>query len=101
MQQKEKNQDLRIEKIRGTVNPVDLMTKHRDGKRLVMLTLEEGRCAQDVSARIMITKHGKAAHCRNDCPFLLTSHVIQSLSWCSHCDPNDASEKLAWRLRVG
>ena len=102
MQQKEKNQDLRIEKIRGTVNPADLMTKHRDGKRLVMLTLEEGRCAQDVSARIMmITKHGKAAHCRNDCPFLLKSHVIQSLSWCSHCDPNDALEKRAWRRRVG
>ena len=29
--------ELRIEKIRGTVNPADLMTKHLDGKRLVML----------------------------------------------------------------
>ena len=37
LQQKEKNQELRIEKIRGTVNPADLMTKHLDGKRLVML----------------------------------------------------------------
>ena len=37
LQQKEKNQEFRIEKIRGTVNPADLMTKHLDGKRLVML----------------------------------------------------------------
>ena len=35
--QKEKNQELRMEKIRGTVNRADLMTKHLDGKRLVML----------------------------------------------------------------
>ena len=41
----------------------------------------------------MVTKHGKAAHCRNDCPFLLKSRVIQSLGWCSHCDRNDAGEK--------
>ena len=33
VQQKEKNQELRIKKIRGTVNPADLMTKHLDGKR--------------------------------------------------------------------
>ena len=33
----EKNQELRIEKIGGTVNPADLMTKHLDGKRSVML----------------------------------------------------------------
>ena len=65
-------------------------------------TLEEGRCSQDVLMRIMITKHGKAAHCRNDGQFLLKSHVIQCLSWCSHCNPNDAtSEKSAWRRRVG
>ena len=37
LQQKEKNQELKIEKIRGTVNPADLMTKHLDGKRLVTL----------------------------------------------------------------
>ena len=37
LQQKEKNLKLRIENIRGTVNPADLMTKHLDGKRLVML----------------------------------------------------------------
>ena len=37
LQQNEKNQELRIEKIRGTVNPADLMTKNLDGKRLVML----------------------------------------------------------------
>ena len=64
-------------------------------------TLEEGRCSQDVLPRIMVTKHGKAAHYRNDCPFLLKDHVIQSLSWCSHCDPNDALEKRAWRRRIG
>ena len=32
-------------------------------------TLEEGRCSQDVPTRIMVTRHGKAAHCRSDCPF--------------------------------
>ena len=37
LQQKEKNQELRIEKIRGTINPADLMTKHLDGKRWVTL----------------------------------------------------------------
>ena len=37
VQQQEKNQELRIEKIRDTVNPADLMTKHLDGKRFVML----------------------------------------------------------------
>ena len=35
LQQKEKNQELRIEKMRVTVNPADLMTKHLDWKRLV------------------------------------------------------------------
>ena len=205
LQQKEKNQELRIEKIRGTVNPADLMTKHLDGKRLVMLcdllnskriggrpssapkltmdteyisrasrasaamtlarqaganeigvpsgaehetwidehrtdyrtmsgritvvimtlcslmglvllwwtsgrvaetldngtrTLEEGRCSQDVLTRIMVTKHGKAAHFRYGCPFLVKSHVIQSLGWCSHCDPHDAFEERAWMRRV-
>ena len=34
---RKKNQELRIGKIRGTVNPADLMMKHLDGKRLVML----------------------------------------------------------------
>ena len=37
LQQKDKNQELRIEKIRGTVDPADSMTEHLDGKRLVML----------------------------------------------------------------
>ena len=37
LQQKEKIRELRIEKIRGTVNPTDLMTRHLDEKRLVML----------------------------------------------------------------
>ena len=35
-------------------------------------TLEEGECVQDIPTRVMITKHGKAAHCRRDCPFYLT-----------------------------
>ena len=34
---RKRNQELTIEKIRGTVNPADLMTKHLDGKRLVTL----------------------------------------------------------------
>ena len=33
----EKNQVLRIEKIRGTVNPADLMMRHLDEKWLMML----------------------------------------------------------------
>ena len=37
LHQKEKNQELRIEKMRGTVNSADLMKKHLDGKRLVKL----------------------------------------------------------------
>ena len=60
-------------KSRGVAETIDSGTQ----------TLEEGRCSQDVPTRIMVTKHGKAAHRRNDCPFFLRSHVIQSLSWCS------------------
>ena len=37
LQQKEKNQELKIAKIRGTVNSADKMMQHLDGKRLVML----------------------------------------------------------------
>ena len=37
LQQKEKNQEVRIEKIRGTVSPADLMTKHLDEQRLTKL----------------------------------------------------------------
>ena len=36
LQQKEKNQEPRIEKSRGTVNPAESMTKHLDGNRLVI-----------------------------------------------------------------
>ena len=64
-------------------------------------TLEEGRSDQNVPVNVTITKNGKAAHCRNDCPFLLKSHSIQSLSWCSHRDPSNALEKRTWRRRVG
>ena len=199
LQQDEKNQELRIEKIRGTVNPADLMTKHLDGKRLVMLcellnikqvdgrprsapkltiatekisrdcralaamtndmdmkseaiqetwidgygmdwwtaaswiqvgivtccilirlvllqrksgrvtemvddetqTLEEGKSDQIFPSRILITKNGKAAHCRDDSPLLLKSYSNQTLSWCSHCAPSDILEKNTWRRRVG
>ena len=64
-------------------------------------TLEEGRCDPNVPMRVMITKNGKAAHCRDDCLFLLKSYSIQSLSWCSHFDPSDSLEKRTWRRRVG
>ena len=37
LQQKENDQELTIQKIRGTVNPADLMTEHLEGKRLMML----------------------------------------------------------------
>ena len=33
-------------------------------------TLEEDRSDQNVSMTVMITKNGKAAQCRYDCPFL-------------------------------
>ena len=62
-------------KSRGVAETVDNGTQK----------LEECRCSQHVPTRIMVTKRGNAAHCRNDCPFLLKSHVIQSLSWCSQC----------------
>ena len=32
-------------------------------------TFEEGRSDQTIPSRVLITKNGKAAHCRNDCPF--------------------------------
>ena len=56
-------------------------------------TLEEGKSDQNVPMKVMNTENGKAAHCRNDCPFLLKWCSIQSLSWCSHCDPSTALEK--------
>ena len=56
---------------------------------------ERAGCAPDIPTRVMITKHGKTAHCRCDCPFFLEAHAIQSLSRCSRCDPNDALEKSA------
>ena len=56
-------------------------------------TLEEGRSEEIIPSKVLITKKGKAAHCRNDCPFLLTSFSIQSLKSCSHCDPSDVLGK--------
>ena len=52
-------------------------------------------------SQFMITKNGRAARCRNDFPFLLKSYSIQTLSWCSHCDPSDALEKRTWRRALG
>ena len=75
---------------RNTVRIVDMIDDEKQ-------TLEEGRCDPNVQMRVMITKNGKAAHCRDDCPFLLKSYPIQSLSWCSHCDPSDDLEKRTWR----
>ena len=62
-------------------------------------TLEQGGRTQGIPQRVTITKHGKAAHCRCECPFLWEAHAIQSLSWCSHCDPNDALEKHRFEAR--
>ena len=64
-------------------------------------TLEEGRSDQTTPSRVLITKNGKAAHCRNDCPLLLKSYSIQSLSWCSHCDPSNVLEKRTWSGALG
>ena len=64
-------------------------------------TLEEGRSDQNIPSRILITKNGKAAHCRDDCPSLLKSYSIKTLSWCSYCDPSDVLEKRTWSRRVG
>ena len=63
-------------------------------------TLEEGKRDPAIPMKVMITKNGRAAHCRNDCPFFLNSHSIRTLRWCSHCDPSDALEKRTWRRRV-
>ena len=63
-------------------------------------TVEEGKCYPVTPMRVMIPKNGRAAHCRNDWPFLLKSYSIQTLSWCFHCDPSDALEKRTWRRRV-
>ena len=63
-------------------------------------TLEEGNCNSEILMKVMITKNGGAAHCRNDCPFFLKLCSIQNLSWCSHWDPSDALEKRTWRRRV-
>ena len=46
-------------------------------------TLEEGERDPAIPMKVMIAKNGKAAHCRNDCPFPLKSYSIQTLSWCS------------------
>ena len=64
-------------------------------------TVEEGRSDQTTLSRVLITKNGKAAHCRNDCPFLLKSYPTQSRSWCSHCDPSEVLEERTRRRRVG
>ena len=64
-------------------------------------TLEDAECGQDILLRVMITKYGQAVHCRNDCPFLLRSREVQSLSWFSHCDPNDSSQKRDRRRHIG
>ena len=53
-------------------------------------TLEEGKRDPEIPMRVTITKNGRTAHCRNDCPFLLKSYSTQTLSWCSHCDQSDA-----------
>ena len=51
--------------------------------------------------RLLGNRSPPDALCRNDCPFLLKSYSIQTLSWCSHCDPSDATEKRTWKRRVG
>ena len=63
-------------------------------------TLEEGKRNPEIPMKVMITKDGRAAHCTNHFPFLLKSYSIQTLNWCSHCDPSDALEKRTWRRRV-
>ena len=40
--------------------------------------VEEGKCDPEIPMRVMITKNGRAAHCRNDCPFLVKSFSIQT-----------------------
>ena len=60
-----------------------------------------GRSDQTTPSRVLITKNGKAAHCRNDCSFLLKSYSNQSLSWCSHCDPSNVLGKRTWSGALG
>ena len=47
---------------RKTVRIVDMVDDETQ-------TLEEGERDPEVPMRVMITKNGRAAHCRNDCPF--------------------------------
>ena len=43
-------------------------------------TLEEGKRDPEIPMRVMITKHGRAAHCRNDCTlFNSDSELVFSL----------------------
>ena len=66
-------------------------------------TLEEGKRDPEMPMRAMVTKNGRAAHCRNDCPFLLQSYSIQILRWCSHFDPSDVLahlEAARWVMRT-
>ena len=83
-----------------------VLIRRKIGKAAVMVddetqTLEEGKSDQTIPSRVLITKTGKAAQCRNDCPLLLKLYSIQSLGWCSQCDPSDVLEKRTWRRRVG
>ena len=49
-----------VEKTRRFVDMVDDETQ----------TLGEGKRDPEIPKRVVITKNGRAAHCRNDCPFL-------------------------------
>ena len=61
--------------------------------------VEHGHANTPPSPKVMITRHGEAVDCMQDCPFFVKSHSINTLSLCSHCYPNDSSSKRAWRRR--
>ena len=64
-------------------------------------TLEEGRCDPNVPIRVMITKNGKASHCRDDCPLLLNSVSELVFSWRSKRRFRKAElEAARWDMRT-
>ena len=61
---------------------------------LVLLWKKTGRIVDMVDDETQTLEEGK----RN--PEIPMKVMIQTLSWCSHCDPSDALGKRTWRRRV-
>ena len=51
------------------------------------------RCHMKVPVRFMNTRFGEAVNSSQDCQLILKSRSIQTMTWCSHCDPSGAQTK--------